>query len=135
MTRISSKPLSRDAQEKLFAEFAQIIARTNKQTAGPFMESLLSSSEQIMFAKRIGIIVLLHKMVPAYQIAKRLHVSSQTVFRIHTNYRSGEYTPITKYFDMNKREWIRFIDVLEIMLYGVLPSRVGMGRYRHINKR
>ncbi len=134
MTRVSSRPLSHDAQKKLLSEFAQIIARTNKQSAGPFMDALLSSSEQIMLAKRIGIIVLLHKKVPAYQIVKKLHVSSQTVFRIHTTYQKGTYASITKYFDMNKKDWIRFLDALEIVLYGVLPSRVGMGRYKYTNR-
>ncbi len=134
MTRVSSNPLSFDAQKKLFSEFTQIIGRTTKKSAGPFLGALLTASEQIMLAKRIGIILLLHKKVPAYQIAKQLHVSSQTIFRIHTDYRKGAYTPITKYFDIHKHEWKGFLDVLETVLFGVLPPRVGMGRYKNTNK-
>lgn len=134
MTRVSSKPLSPDAEAKLFAEFSQVIARTNKKSAGPFMGALLTKTEQIMLAKRIGIIMLLHKNVPAHQIAKRLHVSSQTVSRIRVVYRKGRYDPITQYFDMNKQEWSRYLRALEIVLYGVFPSRTGFGRYKYLNK-
>ncbi len=85
-----------------------------------------------MLAKRIGVIVLLHRNVPANQIAKHLNMSSQTLFRMQRAYEKGTYVSITKYFDMNKREWTRFLKVLEFVLFDIFPPRVGLGRYKFL---
>ena len=132
MTRVSSHALKKDAQEKLFNELARYIGKADINHASSFLQTLLTQNEQIMLAKRIGVIVLLHNNVSTYQIMKKLHMSSSTIIRMHQAYRKGEYASVTKLFSSNKKDWDRFLNVLEIVLYGALPSRVGMGRYRHL---
>lgn len=134
MTRISARPLKAQTEKKLFSELAQIIARADKKNAEPFLQALLTPTEQIMIAKRIGVLLLLHTKVPTYQIVRKLHMSSQTVVRMRTLYKKGAYDSILKFFTKHRRDLKRFVDILEIVLYGGFPSRVGLGRYTFLQK-
>ena len=125
MPQVSSRKLKKDAQEKLFSEFALYIVKANHKNASAFLQTLLTPTEQIMLAKRIGVIVLLHNNVSTYQIMQKLHMSSATVVRMHKAYSKGNYDPVTKLFAMNKKDWIRFLETLEVVLRVGMPRRVG----------
>ena len=125
MTRVSSHALKQDAQEKLFSELAHIIAKAERKNASAFLQTLLTPTEQIMLAKRIGVIALLHNGVSTYQIVQKLHMSSATIVRMHHEYEKGGYDPVTKLLGRNKKDWIRIMKILEVVLRGGLPPRVG----------
>ncbi len=125
MPQVSSHTLNQDAQEKLFKELAHYIGKANNRNASAFLRTLLTPTEQTMLAKRIGVIVLLHNGVSTYQIMHKLHISSSTVIRMHKEYTAGSYDAITKLFAMNKKDWIRFLSTLEVVLRAGLPSRAG----------
>ena len=125
MTRVSSRALKEDAQDKLFSELARIIAKAERKIASAFLQTLLTPTEQVMLAKRIGVIALLHNGVSTYQIMQKLNMSSSTIIRMHHEYEKGGYDPVTKLLGMNKKDWIRIMKILEVVLRGGLPPRVG----------
>ncbi len=125
MTRVSSHTLKQDAQEKLFHELAHIIAKAESKNASAFLQTVLTPTEQIMLAKRIGVIALLHNGVSTYQIVEKLHMSSATIIKMHKEFKKGRYEPVTKLLGKNKKDWVRIMDILEVVLRGGMPRRVG----------
>lgn len=80
MTRISKKYLNEEVIMKLYRLFFEMFSRSNNQEEFfSLINDLLSSTEKIMIAKRIGIIYLLIKKVDCRTIAETLKVSTSTV--------------------------------------------------------
>ena len=125
MTQVSSYALKKDAQDKLFSELALYIGKANHKNASAFLQTLLTPTEQIMLAKRIGVIILFHNGVSTYEIMQKLHMSSATIMRMHKEYQKGTYDSITRLCAMNKKDWMRLMKILEVVLRGGLPPRVG----------
>ncbi len=102
MARISKKYLSEKILLKLYRLFFEIISRfENQENFAKIIDDILSPTEKIMIAKRIGIIYLLIKKVDYRDIAELLKVSTATVYHYAIHFYKKES---------------ELIDVLQIML-------------------
>lgn len=57
---------------------------------------VLTRTERIMLAKRVAIVVLITRRVPAYRICQLLSVSKSTVRRMRSAVQQGSYPQIQK---------------------------------------
>ncbi len=80
MARISKKPISEKILIKIYRLFYEVFSRYESQEDFLLiLEDILSPTEKIMIAKRIGIIYLLIKKADYRDISEVLKVSSATV--------------------------------------------------------
>lgn len=81
MTRISKKHIEEETIMKLYQLFFEVFSRSDDQEGFlSLINDILSPTEKIMIAKRMGIIYLLIKKVEIRTIADTLKVSTATVF-------------------------------------------------------
>ncbi|MDO8610559.1 MAG: Trp family transcriptional regulator [bacterium] len=81
MARISKKYINEQILIKLYRLFFEVISRfKDRDNFVEIIDEILSPTEKIMIAKRIGIIYLLIKKVDYRDIAEVLKVSTATVF-------------------------------------------------------
>lgn len=80
MAQISRYKIHKDVLTRLQSLFFEVVARQNsKDKFMTVLNDLLSSTENIMLSKRIGIVYLLEKKVTIHRICKVLHLSTSTV--------------------------------------------------------
>ena len=80
MTRISKKFIKEEIILKLYRLFFEVFSRSNDQQSFlSLIDDILSPTEKIMIAKRLGMIYLLIKGVDFRTIAETLKVSAATV--------------------------------------------------------
>lgn len=83
MPHISRIKLDKKAERNLVENLSLILTKIKKQDEmDSFLISLLTSTERLMLAKRIAIIILLKEDVPESHIASTLHVTRVTVSRL-----------------------------------------------------
>ena len=87
-----------------------------------------------MIAKRFAIIIMLTESYSGYQISKKLKVSSATVESTRAKLDNGAYDHILTQLCANKKDYLKFWEVLDNALHlgGVMPHYNGLDRYKHI---
>lgn len=119
MTRISKKHIKEETIAKLNRLFFEIFYRSDSQEDFlSLLDGILSPTEKIMIAKRIGIIYLLIKKVDAQTIANTLKVSTATVY-FHTNILGEKQAKITNTIIkmLKKEKVLNFLDDFFADLY------------------
>ena len=81
MTNISKFPLSPQQEAELFEQLGVLFSDRTAATAQGLLHDLLGHEEKVMLAKRLAIIIFLHRKQSLYFIAQTLHVSPATVAR------------------------------------------------------
>ncbi|OGG08595.1 hypothetical protein A2154_00610 [Candidatus Gottesmanbacteria bacterium RBG_16_43_7] len=90
MTRVSSRYLSRDIEEHLCdILWVYLTHIRDKSELKEFIESLLSSTEQLMLAKRLAIAILLSRGFTFDVIDDKLKVSKATITSVQHQIQSG----------------------------------------------
>lgn len=80
MARISRRKVDEDVLLKLYRLFFEIVSRfEDQEDFSTIVDDILSPTEKIMVAKRVGIIYLLIKKVDYRDIVELLKVSTATV--------------------------------------------------------
>ncbi len=130
MPHVSKEPLEKELYDKLFLELQKAIVKSNKQSANIFMYSVLTETERTMITKRFSTILLLSQGLSNYEISNQLKLSSSTVARIKLLYEKGKYNKLLKL--IKGKEKIQFMNILEILLNGGLPSRAAE-RWKHVS--
>ena len=83
MARLSSYKLKPEIHEKLANLFLEVLSATNKTDSGRlFINNLLSTSEQLMLAKRVGVAILVKRGYSYEAIKDVLKVSQGTVAKV-----------------------------------------------------
>nr|MBI5456016.1 hypothetical protein [Candidatus Levybacteria bacterium] len=83
MTHVSKKQLNKKAEKELLHNFNLVLADIKQEDEMEyFLNSLLSSTERLMLAKRLAIVILLKEGVPHISIASALNVTEATVSRM-----------------------------------------------------
>ncbi len=83
MPHVSKIKLDRKIEENLIKNLGLVLTKIKKQDQmDNFLISLLTSTERLMLAKRVAIIILLKEGVPESHIASTLHVTRVTVSRL-----------------------------------------------------
>ena len=103
MTNVSHTPLKNNTQNKIQSQFADFLGSLSSPQAAKFFASFLTESEQIMFTKRLAIIMMLEEQVPYSHIAKVLNVSPATVDRLDKKRQNGEFDDFSNLFQTKKR--------------------------------
>ena len=85
MAQVSSQYIKPEIKDKLNLLLVDCINRcSNSILAADFVDDLLTNTEKIMIAKRIGIALMLLKKVAAREISKTLKVSPPTIYKVKT---------------------------------------------------
>lgn len=127
MTQVSRYPLRADMEERLFEIFWQVLA--DLKTAPEirvFLHDLLTPTERIMLAKRLGIALLLIKQYDYATIREILKVSTTTIAHVALWLKtegSGYRAALMKIIKKEKQE--AFWDSLERTLAQVIPPPTG----------
>ena len=123
MTNVSKQQLTAEVADKLRLQLARIFDNVSIKKSKNIFAALLTESEQIMLAKRLAIILLLHQEVSVLNISKRLLVSDATVRTLRSQYKDGRYEPLVSHCISNSFDSKKFWQTLEIVLRGGLPPR------------
>jgi DNA-binding NarL/FixJ family response regulator len=132
MTNISKRRLGDMHQKKLLKQLAGLFATSDKKSTELMLTDLFTESEQIMFIKRLGIVMMINSGYSKYRIAKTLLVSESTVREAGKKFDMGMYNNLlrktqTKQFDSKK-----FWATVEVLLRAGMPS-MGKDRWKDVH--
>lgn len=134
MVRISKQPLKKELGDKLFRQLAVLVAKSGRATAASFLRALLTDTEEVLLAKRLAAVLLLHERTYSEnQIATMLHMSPTTIGTMEENYRAGEYAAIIKIIGRSKREKEELWKTIEVVLRLGMPS-MGKDRWQSLKR-
>ena len=91
MPHISRKKLSQKTIRDLERYISSIIRDAGSQTRVRIFNELLTKTEKIMLAKRIGTLFLLKKGLSTYKISQLLGISPSTAERFEISVQNGRY--------------------------------------------
>jgi uncharacterized protein YerC len=135
MPHVSKRRLGKKIFKEIYESFFKALSKTKTNYAAEiFGGNFFTETERIMFAKRLSIIVLLHKGYPFYEIVDLLKVSSSTVFRFEKNLSIGKYKSLLKILDVKnkKKSSGSEIDWEKILRLGM--PEMGKGRWKGVNE-
>lgn len=114
MVRISKKYIREEIIIKLYRLFFEVLSKSDDQESFlSLIDDILSRTEKIMIAKRIGIIYLLIKKVNYRTIADTLKVSTATVLFYSIIFEEKETKLVKSIKQMLKKEKVlNFLDDL-----------------------
>ena len=101
---ISSKKLSRKTVRNLEQYISSVIRDTGSQTRVHIFNELLTKTEKVMLAKRIGILFLLKKGLSTYKISQLLGISPSTAERFEISVQNGRYKHTSDWVWKNSNE-------------------------------
>ena len=118
MPQISKYPVREEIYERIFELLLKLLTDSyNKSEAKELIEDLLTPTERIVLAKRLGIVVLLAKNYDYRDIQDILHVSKESIAKVNIilKYGSKGYKNfVRKVFTEEKIEkfWEKMQDLL-----------------------
>jgi uncharacterized protein YerC len=133
MTNISKRVLEPEEITYLMDQFYSTIASLSKKTTPHFFGDLLGEEEKIMFAKRLGAIILCIQGKSTYRIWTALHISPATAQKIRDQYKDGHYKNLENIYKKNHVEFQTFLDTLETIIKCDMFPR-GKGRWKHVRR-
>jgi len=104
MPHISKKKLDTQITNELRKHLYTLVRNSGSQTRVLIFEELLTKTETIMLAKRIGALLLLKKGLSLYKISRLLGVSPSTVERFKLAMESGKYKNTADWVWKNSKE-------------------------------
>ncbi len=104
MPHISKKKLDQKIIDELEKHLYALVRNSGSQTRVRIFEELLTKTETIMLAKRIGALLLLKKGLSLYKISRLLGMSPSTVERFKLAMDSGKYRNTTDWVWKNSKE-------------------------------
>ena len=133
MTHVSQKKIKKEVATELADQFITFLATARtKKDARVLARELLSQTERVMLAKRLAIVVLLVRGYSFTQIQDVLGVTRQTIVRIWTRVKHGEYAKIVRYARRHTRHFKKEsgLDVFMRILHTFAPPRSGHRRWK-----
>jgi uncharacterized protein YerC len=124
MPHISRQKVSPEARKKLEGHLFNLLMNTSGKGRQRIFNELYTATERTMFAKRIGMLVMLEHGLTTYTISKILGVSSSTVFRFQAVVARGGYKETRQrlmHIDNNNR-FIKFLTDLGTIPFGPRPK-------------
>lgn len=124
MPHISKKELDKEYSAHLYKDLLKIFEKTNsnKKVASQFF----TKTEKIMFAKRLGAILMLSKGFSVYSVSDSLHMSPSTINLMALRYEEGKYNTIIQSVQNNLNIW-KLIDLISTA-GGLMPAITGKRR-------
>lgn len=138
MGRVSKRKIKPEIEDRVFEMFESYIASLrNSIETKEFLTSLLSTTEQVMLAKRLTIALMLAKGFSYQEIDEILKVSKSTVGTVDKQLRSGAigYKKAIKKI-LNKEAIESFWNSLEELALSLsLPKQYGTQAYKNKSKK
>lgn len=126
MPHISKNKLTKKTEDAIKETFNTVLSNIEKeQDTKDFLNSLLSPTENLMFAKRLAIILMISENIPASRIASALHVTRETVARFEFLYQlkpEGYKIAISK---INNQKRIKELKNILVKLAGYTARAAG----------
>jgi len=135
MPHVSSKKLKPEFLEKLFGKLLLTLGEAqNKKYLPSVVDEFFTSTEKIMLAKRLAIILMLEGKTPQHRVVEILSVSPSTVARISLEIEVGKYEALLK---VSKKEKTDFEKVVWGVLTagGIMPPKIGRKYWTKHNKK
>jgi len=126
MAQVSRRQLNKNVANKIHDLFLEIISQTkNRGKARIFMRFFFSSTEKVMFSKRLAVFYLLAKNLSGVEIAEILKMSPATISKIKILFEhlSGEERSFFAKLAAKKETAILFGDIIKAFYYGPLPPK------------
>lgn len=130
MSHVSNKRISKETARKIAEHLdkaLKVLGRASNTAA--FTDELLSETERVMIAKRLGIIVMLMRGESFASIKNQLGVTNQTVLRMYKALKAGKFKQLTKFIRRQDKQ----SDIFN--LFGLLPHVAGTGRYDFLDEK
>lgn len=128
MPHVSRRKVKRKIYSKMQSNLIGIfLSSRSKSETAQLINDILTSTERIMLAKRIAIILMLNDGYSFRAIEKSLKVTLQTVLRFWKMKKKGKFG----YLWRKGREGSDFWKDFEKLLEAGLPPR-GKGRWKHV---
>lgn len=134
MPHISSKKLSSKLTGKLFSKLITVLGKAqSKQSLSLIANELFTSTEKIMLAKRLAIVLMLVNNIPQHRITEILQVSPTTVAKTSLMIEIGKYNAILKISQKEKLDIEKLVwNILTVG--GIMPPKVGKKYWRKYKK-
>ncbi len=136
MVNVNQNELPNEDLARLFKQFDTILTKLDHGSMTIFLSELLGKEERLTLAKRLATIVLISEGWSAYRTSQLLKMSPTTTGIIAVKVEKGEYAGIIALCTSKKRDYFALLDTLDSILHlgGILPHRVGLDRYRNLNR-
>ncbi len=134
MVRLATEELTRLQLEQLFSQLDSALGRLDTHSVHLFIGELLGPEEQIMIAKRLAAVILLHEGNSLYKTSQVLKISTSTAQKISAGLKLGKYDETITLLGKNKKNYLAILDTLDNILHlgGLLPRRYGNDRYKYV---
>lgn len=103
MVNVTHEVIGENTEQYIQEQFVDFLADLDADQADDFMSSFFTPSEQIMFIKRLAIIMMLDNDVPYAHIAEILKVSTSTVKQTDNRMLDGDFDVFRDEFATNER--------------------------------
>jgi hypothetical protein len=134
MVRVSRNSLDKQVEKEISTQFIETLGRLSAVQSAPFISELLGEEEQIMLAKRLATIVLIHEDHSDYAIANTLKISNTTSAKLREQYNQGSFKSVIQGIKKNKTDYLDYVDTLVEIIHLGLPRYVGPGRWKLLKK-
>jgi len=131
MPHVSRQKSDEKILNNLFAELVKILSPHNTKDASKILNDLLTYTEKIMLAKRLAAIMMIAEGHSMYEIAAKLHISTSTVKRLHSNKQNAEYFQLLSVLRKRREEKERFWEIVETVSRLGMPS-MGKDRWKAV---
>lgn len=135
MTNVSKQSLDKKVAVEIWTQLGEVVGRLNANQAPLFLTCILTDSEQIMIAKRLAAIVLIHEEHSNYAISETLKISNATATKLRMAYMQGAYNDVLKGLRKNKTDYANFVETLIDAIHLGLPRYVEPKRLKAIKGR
>ena len=126
MVHVSKQELHQDVQKQLFDDLEELfVANVKKYEFGNVLFELLSPTERLMLAKRLGIINALTQGYASHTISKLFKVSPSTVFRVQHAVESNRVPRIIAILrnKTGRRKFLRTLESLVPLGFPGIPQK------------
>lgn len=127
MVQVSKRFLQKRVEERILDLFwTSLSSLSSKEKVSLFLDDLLSPTEKLMLAKRLGIAFMLMKGYGYTSINQRLKVSNPTIWNVKMSltYKGKGYKMAIESI-MTKERWEKFWQDFDHFFTQILPPRYG----------
>jgi uncharacterized protein YerC len=123
MVHISNKTLTSKKLGELFNQLNATLGGLSTKQSEIFLSEFLGKEEQIMLAKRLAAIIMIHNGQSIYKVAKVLKISTSTASDLRTRIQLGRYNRLLTVLRKDKFEYIKLLEAVDSILHlgGILP--------------
>ena len=137
MPHVSNRKLEDNHIEVLYKEFVYSLEKCfdDRKSLAVFNQ-FFTNTEREMFAKRFAVIAMLSKKISSAAISRTLKMSPTTVETMAARFEASRYDWVVRAAIGKKDIWKIIDDITKNMntAGGLMPPRVGMGRWDKFNK-